>query len=68
MLPKQISKIKSIEKSSRRGSEVVLKDGRSFKLRDSNDIDNDNKGIFIGTDDDEVLVEWEDFDHVEFAH
>jgi hypothetical protein len=64
----EFSFVKSIEKRSYRGSTVTLKDGRSFKLRDSNDIDGDNKGIFIITDDDEVVVDWEEFEKVEFSH
>jgi len=60
--------IKSIEKRSRRGSVVTLKDGRSFKLRGSNDVDEDNKGIIIFLKDgDEAIVDWEDFDRVEFS-
>ncbi len=61
--------IKSIEKLSRRSSRVTLWDGRDYRLRESNDINDDNKGIYIypnGMDDDEVLIEWEDFDRVEF--
>ncbi len=61
--------IASIEKTSYSSSRVTLKDGRSFKLRDSNDIDGDNKGIFIyDNDDDEVVVDWEDFEKVDFSH
>ncbi len=64
----EFSFIKSIEKASRRSSRVTLKDGRTFKLRGSNDVDNDNKGIFIFDKGDEVYVDWEDFDMVEFSH
>jgi len=59
--------IKSIEKASRRSSRVTLKDGRTFKLRGSNDVDNDNKGIIIYDKDNETYVDWEDFDTVEFT-
>ncbi|MFH1372749.1 MAG: hypothetical protein ABII79_03015 [bacterium] len=59
--------IKSIEKKSFRSSIVTLRDGRSFRLSGSNDIDEDNRGIFISLiDGDEVEVEWEDFQRVEF--
>ncbi|MFH1701452.1 MAG: hypothetical protein ABIE07_12810 [Candidatus Zixiibacteriota bacterium] len=61
--------IKSIEKLSRSGSRVTLWDGRSFKLRGSNDVDDDNKGIFIypkDDEDDEIIIEWEDFSRIEF--
>jgi len=61
--------IAAIEKVSYNSSRVTLKDGRSFKLRGSNDIDSDNKGIFIfENEDDEIIVDWEDFERVEFSH
>jgi hypothetical protein len=63
----EMGKIKSIEKISSRGSRVTLKDGRSFKLRDSNDVDDGNKGIIIKTTNDEVEVDWEDFNKIEFS-
>lgn len=59
--------IKSIEKRSYRSSIVTLLDGRSFRLRGSNDVDEDNKGIFVIFDGgDEIEIEWEDFVRVEF--
>ena len=60
--------IKSIEKRSRRSSIVTLRDDRSFRLCGSNDVDEDNKGIFVTLPDgDEVEIEWEDFDRVDFT-
>ena len=60
--------IKSIEKRSRRSSIITIRDDRSFRLSGSNDVDEDNKGIFvILSDGDEVEIEWEDFDRVEFS-
>jgi len=60
--------IKSIEKRSRRSSIVTVRDDRSFRLSGSNDVDEDNKGIFvILSDGDEVEIEWEDFDRVDFS-
>jgi len=64
----EFGNIKSIEKSSRRSSRVTLKDGRIFKLRGSNDVDNDNKGIIIYDKDGETYIDWEDFDRVDFSH
>ncbi len=59
--------IKSIEKRSFRSSIVTLRDGRSFRLSGSNDVDEDNRGIFISLlDGDEVEIDWEDFERVEF--
>ena len=64
----EFGKIKEIKKQSYRGAEVTLWDGRTFSLRESNDVDEDNKGIFITLDDgDDVMVEWDEFDRVEFA-
>jgi hypothetical protein len=60
--------IKSIETRSNRSSIVTVWDGRSFRLRGSNDVNEDNKGIFLTLPDgDEVEVAWEDFDRVEFT-
>lgn len=64
-----LTNIKSIEKLSRRSSRVTLWDGRDFRLRESNDINDDNKGIYVypdGMDGDELIIDWEDFDRVEF--
>lgn len=58
--------IKSVEKISSRTSKVTLKDGRTFKLRNSNDIDSDNRGIFISDKGLEEMVEWDEFRRVEF--
>lgn len=64
-----LENIKSIEKLSSRSSRITLWDGRQFKLRDSNDVNDDNNGIFIATGsdrDDEEVLDWEDFDRIEF--
>lgn len=62
----------NIERIARRGSwgsEVVLRDGRTFELEGSNDVDEDNKGIYVTLEDGEtVLVEWWDFREVTFEH
>jgi len=59
--------INSIKKLSSRSSLVTLKDDRTFKLRGSNDVDSDNKGIFIDTGDDEIVLDWEDFEKITFS-
>ena len=47
---------------------VTVHDGRTFRLRGSNDVDEDNKGIFITQDDgEEIEVEWDDFERVTFS-
>ncbi|PWB68380.1 hypothetical protein C3F09_11775 [candidate division GN15 bacterium] len=59
--------IKKIEKQSSRSTMVTVSDGRTFRLRGSNDVDEDNKGIRIKVDGGkEVDVDWEDFAKVEF--
>jgi hypothetical protein len=64
----EFGSIKDITRRGYRGSLVTTWDGRSFHLRDSNDVDDDNKGIYVTTDDgSEFVVEWDELDHVEFA-
>ena len=43
------------------GSTVVLRDGRSFDLRGSNDVDGDNRGIVVTSGNQPYTVEWDDF-------
>jgi hypothetical protein len=63
----EFGKIKEIQKRSYRSSTVVLRDGRSFRLSGSNDVDDDNKGVFVSTDDgDEVEIDWDEFEKVVF--
>jgi hypothetical protein len=60
--------IQEIAKRSYRSSMVTVWDGRSFRLRGSNDVDEDNKGIFVTTGDgEEIEIDWEDFERVEFV-
>ena len=60
--------IKSIEKRSSRSSLVTVLDGRTFRLRGSNDVDDDNKGIFVTLKDGSVEeILWEEFASVEFV-
>jgi len=60
--------IKEIKRKGYRSSIVTLWDGRSFRLRGSNDVDEDNKGIFIEEDNgDEIEVDWDEFERIEFA-
>ncbi|MBN1213237.1 MAG: hypothetical protein JXA92_11750 [candidate division Zixibacteria bacterium] len=64
----EFGKIKEIKRKSYRGAEVTLWDGRMFYLRGSNDVDEDNKGVIVTLDnDDDVVVEWEELDRVEFS-
>jgi hypothetical protein len=60
--------IRTIEPRGRRSSRVVLRDGRELELRGTNDVDSDNRGIFV---EDErfarVLVSWDAFERAEFS-
>lgn len=65
----EFSAIRQIERRTSRSAIVVLRDGREFRLRDSNDVDSGNKGVYILTGaGDEVRVDWDDFERVEFDH
>jgi len=63
----EMGRIRAIEKRNRRGSLVVLKDGREFVLEGTNDVDSSLRGIHV--DDPRfgrVKVSWEAFERVEF--
>jgi hypothetical protein len=58
----EFDKIARIAKASSRSVEVELLDGRTFRLRDSNDVDDGNRGIFIEDGESGVtFVDWESF-------
>ncbi|MEM7582985.1 MAG: hypothetical protein AAF560_06370 [Acidobacteriota bacterium] len=64
----EMGKIRSIDRHTRDSSRIVLKSGRELVLEGSNDVDSDNRGIFV---EDErygrVLVEWDAFERLVFA-
>lgn len=61
------SVIASIEKDSYSGASVTLKNGDTYVLKGSNDVDDDNRGIYITLDNGDVEeVDWYDFDKVIF--
>lgn len=63
----EFGQIKQIEKNTSRSADVTLLDNRVFRLRGSNDVDEENKGIIVTpTDRKEVFVDWEDFSRVIF--
>ncbi len=63
----EFSQIAQIEKVASRSAKVTLKNGNSFRLSGSNDVNDENRGIFITTaDGDETNLDWEDFDRVVF--
>lgn len=63
----EFGNIGRIEKESSRAALVVLHDGREFRLRDSNDVDSSNRGIFITLrNGDKVVIDWDAFKRAEF--
>lgn len=60
--------VRSIERRSSRSSRVVLTDGRELVLDGTNDVDDDNRGIYV---EDQrfgrVKVPWDEFERVDFA-
>ncbi len=62
----EFGKVKSIEKASSRSAIVTIRNGREFELRDSNDIDSGNRGVWIDSRDDLEYVSWADFEKIVF--
>ena len=63
----EFSQITKIEKISSRSCRVTTRNGNSFKLSGSNDVNDENKGIFVTTEDgEEIELDWYDFDRVIF--
>ena len=64
----EMGNLQEIEKLGRRASRVVLKDGTRMELSGTNDVNDENRGIYV---DDarygRVLVHWKAFDRVRFA-
>ena len=59
--------IASIERVGYEVSRVTLRDGRSFELSGSNDVDETNKGVYVERSDGTmVLVPWDRFVRAEF--
>lgn len=65
----EFGNVQRIEKESSRAALVLLRDGRAFRLRDSNDVDSSNRGIFITLGNGEkVVVDWDAFKAVDFQN
>jgi hypothetical protein len=63
----EFSQIAQIEKVSSRSCRITTRSGNSFKLSGSNDVNDENKGIFVTTEDgDRTELDWHDFDKVIF--
>jgi hypothetical protein len=64
----EMGKIRTIEKRSNRSSLVVLEDGREFVLDGSNDVNDENRGIYVEDDRyGRLLISWDAFERVEFS-
>lgn len=71
----EFGQIATIERDSARSALVTLLDGRVLELEGSNDVNDENKGIFIQVDDQArsgaegwVRVSWDDFRSIRFEH
>ena len=63
----ELGLVASIRKRSSRSAEIFLRDGRTFELEGSNDVNRGNKGIFVTVEDGDVAaVSWSDFREVRF--
>jgi hypothetical protein len=64
----EFGNVKEIKPVGFHAATVTLWDGRSFKLRGTNDVDDDNNGIYVRSNDGKkVEIEWDEVDRVEFA-
>ena len=64
----EMGSIRSIERASYRGSLVTLRDGTELLLEGTNDVNDDNRGIFV--DDPRfgrLLVSWDAFERIDFS-
>lgn len=63
----EFGNIKKIEKKNR-GSHVTLMSGRSFDLKGTNDVNDDNRGIIVNIANfGRVDIPWDEFEEVEFV-
>ena len=64
----EMGKIQSIERRSRRSSRVTLWGGRDFELDGTNDVNDDNRGIYVeDARYGRVLIPWSAFERVDFS-
>jgi hypothetical protein len=63
----EFAQIESIERRSSNAAIVTLKNGNSFRLEDTNDVNDENRGIFVTTKEGkEIELDWYDFEKVVF--
>jgi hypothetical protein len=64
----EFGNIKEIKPAGFHAATVTTRDGRVLNLRGSNDVDDDNNGIYVKTSDGKSIdIEWSDLDRVEFT-
>lgn len=64
----EMGNLRSIEKRSRRSSRVQLADGREMDLSGTNDVDDDNRGVYVEDGRfGRVLVPWGAFERLDFS-
>jgi hypothetical protein len=63
----ELGNISSIRRKGCCSAVITLWDGHEFKVKGSNDVDDENKGIYVTLDsDEEIEIDWSDLDYVEF--
>lgn len=63
----EFAQVRSIVPHDDWSADVTLRDGRTFRLEGSNDVDDDNKGIYVTPEGGETqLVRWRDLRQVTF--
>ena len=63
----ELSNVARIERVDEQSALVILRDGRTFQLSGSNDVNAENKGVFVIDDSGEVrVVVWADLEGVSF--
>jgi hypothetical protein len=61
----EFGRLAEIEKVGR-GVRVRLRDGRTYELYDSNDVDSDNRGVVVDIGSDREIISWSDFESIRF--
>ena len=65
----ELGNISTIRRKGCCSAIITLWEGHEFKVKGSNDVDDENKGIFVILDSgEEIEIDWDDFDFVEFKN